>query len=136
VNAASTVLAQLASMAGPQSSTLCCRVSHPDGTLPEHFEVAAASGDYRRYLDRNADEKLPDHIVQSLRDACLDRRHVFGDETTDRIHQSGVGLRFPEFRQGNSSLPVKSIATSNRQFDLSHHIYDVVPYGGASQQKP
>lgn len=77
---ASTVLTQLADLVGVESGALCCRIKHPNGALPEHFQVAAASGDYRRYLARNAEEKLPDHVVQSLRSAYLRKQHVFGDD--------------------------------------------------------
>lgn len=77
---ASIVLSQLADLVGVQGGALCCRVAHPNGALPEHFHVAAASGDYGRYVERNADERLPLHVVQSLRQAYLRKQHVFGDD--------------------------------------------------------
>ncbi|HSX59382.1 MAG TPA: DUF3369 domain-containing protein [Tahibacter sp.] len=77
---ASTVLAQLTDLVGVEGGALCCRISRPNGALPDHFHVVAASGDYSRYVERNADEKLPVHVVQSLRNAYLHRQHVFGDD--------------------------------------------------------
>ncbi len=76
---ASNVLAQLVNLVGAETGALCCRISQPNGALPEHFPVAAASGSYRRYLGHNAEEQLPANVVRSLRDAYLHRQHVFGD---------------------------------------------------------
>lgn len=76
---AATVLAQLAELAGAESGALCCRISQPNGALPEHFQIIAASGEYSRHLAGNAEEQLPDAIVQSLQQAFLRKQHVFGD---------------------------------------------------------
>ena len=43
------------------------------------YQVIAASGEYSRHLAGNAEEKLPDAIVQSLHQAFLRKQHVFGD---------------------------------------------------------
>ena len=77
---ATNVLEQLAELIGLDRATLLCRVPREQAGLPEHFRVAAATGAYRSLIDRNADERLPPHVVASLRSACANRRHVFGDD--------------------------------------------------------
>lgn len=77
---ASIVLTQLVSLVGAETGALCCRISRPDGALPDHFPVVAASDSYRRYLGQNAGEQLPADMVRSLHDAYLHRQHVFGDD--------------------------------------------------------
>ncbi|HZP66888.1 MAG TPA: DUF3369 domain-containing protein [Rudaea sp.] len=77
---ASTVLEQLTELVGVERGALYCKIAHPSAELPEHFHVAAATGEYRPFTDRNADEKLPRHIVSSLRNAFLGKHHVFGDD--------------------------------------------------------
>lgn len=76
---ASVVLAQLVRLLGADTGALCCRVSPPGADLPDHFPVIAASGSYDRYLGLNAEEQLPSDVALSLRDAYLNRRHVFSD---------------------------------------------------------
>jgi response regulator RpfG family c-di-GMP phosphodiesterase len=75
---ASNVLEQLSELIGLDRGVLYCKVDRLN--VPEHFPVAAATGAYRGLVDRNADERLPPHIVASLRNACVNRRHVFGDD--------------------------------------------------------
>jgi len=77
---ASVVLAKLTELIGVEGSALCCRIAHPNGSLPEHFQVTAASGDFSRYLSGNAEEKLPGHMVQSLHRAFSKKQHVFSDD--------------------------------------------------------
>jgi putative nucleotidyltransferase with HDIG domain len=77
---ASIVLEQLTDIIGTERGALYCKVTHPQAELPEHFHIAAATGEYKQLLDRNADEKLPAHVVGSLREAYLGRKHVFGDD--------------------------------------------------------
>jgi response regulator RpfG family c-di-GMP phosphodiesterase len=74
---ASAVLGQLATLVGMQRGALYCRVPNPLATEPEHFQIAAATGDYSRYVDRHADEDLPVHVVQSLKNAWHSKRHLF-----------------------------------------------------------
>ncbi|MCB1574895.1 MAG: DUF3369 domain-containing protein [Xanthomonadales bacterium] len=76
----SVVLAKLTELIGVEGSALCCRIAHPNGTLPEHFQVTAAIGEYARYLSRNAEEKLPGHMVQSLHRAFSKKQHVFSGD--------------------------------------------------------
>src|SRR5204863_9415364 len=66
---ASAVLSQLASLVGLERGALYCRVANPNQREPEHFQVAAATGEYERYINVNADEDLPPHLPQSLRPA-------------------------------------------------------------------
>jgi response regulator RpfG family c-di-GMP phosphodiesterase len=77
---ASIVLAKLSELIGVEGGALCCRIAHPNGSLPEHFQVTAASGDFARYLSGNAEEKLPGHMVQSLHRAFSKKQHVFSDD--------------------------------------------------------
>ena len=77
---ASVVLEKLTELIGVEGGALCCRIAHPNGELPEHFEITAASGEYLRYVSRNADEKLPMHVVQSLRQAFSKKQHIFSDD--------------------------------------------------------
>ncbi|MEP6882106.1 MAG: DUF3369 domain-containing protein, partial [Dokdonella sp.] len=77
---ASVVLEKLTELIGVEGGALCCRIAHPNGELPEHFQVTAASGEYLRYVSGNADEKLPAHIVQSLRQAFSKKKHIFSDD--------------------------------------------------------
>ncbi len=77
---ASAVLGQLAELVGMERGALYCTVDHPNGALPEHFQVAAATGDFARFTDRNADERLPPALVQSLREAYLGKQHHFAPD--------------------------------------------------------
>jgi response regulator RpfG family c-di-GMP phosphodiesterase len=74
---ASAVLGQLATLVGMEKGALYCTIPHPDEAEPEHFLVAAATGDYERYVNVPADERLPSHIVQSLREAYAHKTHLF-----------------------------------------------------------
>ncbi len=76
---ASAVLSQLAHLLGMERGALYCRVPSPS-TMPDHFHIDAASGEYERFVDRNADEQLPSHMVTSLRAAYEDRAHVFRED--------------------------------------------------------
>ncbi|MBL8297289.1 MAG: DUF3369 domain-containing protein [Rhodanobacteraceae bacterium] len=111
---ASTVLTQLADLVGVESGALCCRISHPNGALPEHFQVAAASGDYSRYIERNAEEKLPDHVVQSLRSAYLRKQHVFGNDHYV-LH----------FVDSNSSEALLYVGEAHELSELGHRLMQV-----------
>jgi response regulator RpfG family c-di-GMP phosphodiesterase len=77
---ASSVLDQLAELVGVAHGALYCRIANPTAQSPEHFHVAAATGEYSSLIDRNAEEKLPAHVVTSLRDAFLNKHHIFGDD--------------------------------------------------------
>jgi putative nucleotidyltransferase with HDIG domain len=74
---ASAVLSQLAGLVGLERGALYCRVANPIEREPEHFQVAAATGEYERYINVNADEDLPRHIAESLRRAYIQKQHLF-----------------------------------------------------------
>ena len=131
---ASTVLAQLGELAGLQGGALCCRVSRPHRDLPEHFQVAAASGDYARYLDGNADENLPPHIVQSLRAAYLQRRHVhahdhyvlyFADsDAAEALIYVGQGQSLDELGQRLLQVFCSNVAIAFENRHLNNELVD------------
>lgn len=77
---ASAVLGQLAALLGLQRGALYCRVPSSEAAEPEHFQVAAATGEYARFVDGHADEDLPAHVVASLRQAWRSKRHLFQDD--------------------------------------------------------
>jgi response regulator RpfG family c-di-GMP phosphodiesterase len=77
---ASAVLGQLTTLVGVERGALYCKVPRPATQTPEHFLVAAANGDYARFVDNNADERLPPRIADSLRDAYSRKRHVFNKD--------------------------------------------------------
>jgi response regulator RpfG family c-di-GMP phosphodiesterase len=74
---ASAVLQQLTGLVGVERGALYCKLRPTVAPIPDHFVVAAATGDYERYIAHNADERLPLHIVQSLKDAWERRTNVF-----------------------------------------------------------
>jgi putative nucleotidyltransferase with HDIG domain len=77
---ASAVLTQLAGLVGLDHGALYCKIANPGEQEPEHFIVAAATGDYERYAAANADEHLPGHIAASLREAYQNKRHLFRND--------------------------------------------------------
>ncbi|WP_395620947.1 DUF3369 domain-containing protein [Dokdonella sp.] len=77
---ASLVLGKVTELLGVEGGAACFRISHPNGKLPNHFQVVAASGDFTRYLKRDAEGALPAHMVQSLHNAFSQKKHVFRDD--------------------------------------------------------
>ena len=131
---ASIVLGQLADFVGVERGALCCRVAHPNGSLPEHFEVAAATGDYAKLLAGNADERLPGHIVHSLRGAYLNKRHIFAEDhyvlhfadshETEALLYVGeshalddLGQRLMEVFCGNVAIAFENLHLNQELFD-------------------
>jgi response regulator RpfG family c-di-GMP phosphodiesterase len=74
---ASAVLDQLTNLLGMRKGALYCKVRDVGNATPDHFVVAAANGDYRSLLNHNADEGLPAHIVQSLKQAFAAKQSLF-----------------------------------------------------------
>ncbi len=75
---ASAVLDQLTTLVGLKKGALYCKVLDLNGVdAPDHFVVAAANGDYQRYINHNADEDLPRHIAESIKRAFVNRRSLF-----------------------------------------------------------
>ena len=95
---ASAVLSQLANLVGLQRGALYCRVSGQTKTDSNHIRVAAATGEFTRYIDRNADEELPEHMLASLQSAMSERRHQF--------HKDHYVLHFTDSQRADSLLYV------------------------------
>ena len=74
---ASAVLSQLVNLVGLQRGALYCKVNGKDPEQTGHLTVAAATGDFARFVDRNADEELPGHMLDTLNAALQDREHQF-----------------------------------------------------------
>lgn len=77
---AAAVLEQLTDLVGGERGALVCRIPSSGTSMPEHFPVAAGTCEYRALIGRNADEKLPPYIVESMREAFTNRRHLFADD--------------------------------------------------------
>ncbi len=74
---ASAVLAQLTTLMSMDRGALYCKVMKPESATPDHFVIAAATGEYARFVHANADEQLPPQIADSLRAAYTNKRHRF-----------------------------------------------------------
>ncbi len=77
---ASAVLDQLAGLVGLDRGALYCKVVKPGSQTPNHFVVAAATGEYAEFVQGNADERLPPRIVESLKQAYRQKDHQFGTD--------------------------------------------------------
>lgn len=74
---ASAVLSQLTNLMSMDRGALYCKVIKPESATPDHFVVAAATGDYAHFVNANADETLPPQIADSLRAAYSNKSHRF-----------------------------------------------------------
>jgi response regulator RpfG family c-di-GMP phosphodiesterase len=95
---ASAVLSQLANLVGLQRGALYCRVAGIPDAAQGHIRVAAATGEFTRYIDHNADEELPEHMLASLQAALTERRHQF--------HKDHYVLHFVDSQRSDSLLYV------------------------------
>jgi len=77
---ASAVLSQLAALLDMRGGALYCKIDNPGERMPEHFRVAAATGPYERFVEHHADEDLPGHVADSLRQAFETKQHLFQDD--------------------------------------------------------
>ncbi|MCB1609005.1 MAG: DUF3369 domain-containing protein [Xanthomonadales bacterium] len=77
---ASAVLNQLGNLVGLERGALYCKINNPDHAEPEHFVVAAATGEYSRYVNNHAEERLPPRIVESLKCAYEQKRSVINSD--------------------------------------------------------
>lgn len=77
---ASAVLDQLGNLVGMDKGALYCKVMRPGSQTPDHFVVAAATGEYAEFVQTNADERLPPRIVESLKLAYRQKNHQFGND--------------------------------------------------------
>lgn len=71
------VLEQLTNLVDGRPGVLYCRIAGKNTSLPDHFLVHAATGEFRHLVGRNVEERLPEEIIASMRDAFVNRRHVF-----------------------------------------------------------
>lgn len=88
---ASAVLSQLTALVGVERGALYCKVSNLKNAEPESLMVAAATGDYEKYINHRADEGLPSHILKTLKTACEKKQHQFQSDHyalhfTDSLH--------------------------------------------------
>ena len=111
---ASAVLAQLTALVGVHRGALYCRIPAPGEREPEHFPVAAATGDFAPYTDGYADQALPDRISTSLREAFRSKRHLFREDH--------YVLHFVDSRQAESLLYV---GETWRLSDLDYKLVEV-----------
>ncbi len=81
---ASAVLFQLTHLAGLECGTLYCRVQPPDrsaaDSLPDRFEITAATGEFERFAHDAAERTLPSKLVTSLHEAWRSKQHLFRDD--------------------------------------------------------
>ncbi len=88
---ASAVLSQLTALVGMERGALYCKVANSNTAEPEALVVAAATGDYAKYVNHRADEGLPVHILKTLKSACENKKHQFQSDHyvlhfTDTLH--------------------------------------------------
>ncbi|MEO7013440.1 MAG: DUF3369 domain-containing protein, partial [Dokdonella sp.] len=131
---ASMVLDKLSELIGVEAGVLCCRIPRPNGEQPEHFEVAAASGEYTRYLAGNAKEKLPALMVQSLQLALTEKRHVFsGDhyvlhfsdsDAAEALMFVGESHRLDEHAQRLMQVFCSNVAIAYENLHLNQELFD------------
>lgn len=88
---ASAVLSQLTVLVGMARGALYCKAGNIKNTEPEALLVAAATGDYAKYVNHRADEGLPSHILKTLKSAYEKKQHLFQNDHyvlhfTDTLH--------------------------------------------------
>ncbi len=88
---ASAVLSQLTALVGMERGALYCKLANSNAAEPEALVVAAATGDYAKYVNHRADEGLPVHILKTLKSACENKKHQFQNDHyvlhfTDTLH--------------------------------------------------
>lgn len=76
---ASAVLNQVTNLLGMRRGALYCKVKENE-RAPEHFVVAAANGEYERYINHFAEQDLPAHIATSLKRAFQEKKSLFTDD--------------------------------------------------------
>lgn len=78
---ASAVLEQLGNVVGLERGALYCKVQAAQSPfVGERFVVAAATGDYSRFVNAPVNGALPPRLIDSLRQAFEDKRNVFNDD--------------------------------------------------------
>ena len=74
---ASAVLSQLAALVGMDGAALYCKIDESKDDVGEQLLIAAATGDFSRYVAQPADETLPPHLLETLRSAQTLKQHQF-----------------------------------------------------------
>ncbi|MCC5864291.1 MAG: DUF3369 domain-containing protein [Wenzhouxiangella sp.] len=110
---ASAVLEQIVSLLGVDHGALYCKVPDADVAL-EEFRIQAATGPYRDLVEQPLGRALPSLMIESLRQALVDRRSVFADQH--------YVLHFTDSRQSQSLLYV---GESYRLTELDHKLLEV-----------
>jgi response regulator RpfG family c-di-GMP phosphodiesterase len=92
---ASAVLSQLTALVGMERGALYCKLANTKKAEPESLLVAAATGDYAKYVNHRADEGLPAHILKTLKSACENKKHQFQHDHyvlhfTDTLHSESL----------------------------------------------
>ena len=131
---ASIVLEKLIELIGVEAGALCCRIAQPEGKSPEQFEVTAASGEYSRFISSNAVEKLPAHVVASLRRAFSTKQHVFsGDhyvlhfsdsDATESLLYIGGSQRLDEHAHRLMQVFCNNVAIAYENLHLNQELFD------------
>jgi len=109
---ASAVLSQLTALVGMEHGALYCKVANLKNAEPEALLVAAATGEYAKYINHRADEGLPAHILKTLKTACEKKQHQFQPDH--------YALHFTDTLHGESLLYV------GETWDLSELDYKLV----------
>jgi response regulator RpfG family c-di-GMP phosphodiesterase len=109
---ASAVLSQLAGLVGLERGALYCKVANHIDSRDAHIRVAAATGDFSRFVDRHADEELPSHMLDTLNSALQSKQHQF--------RRDHYVLHFTDSHQSESLLYV------GESWDLSDLDYRLV----------
>jgi putative nucleotidyltransferase with HDIG domain len=76
---ATAVLDQLGDLVGSQRGALLCTMAQQE-SMPRHFRVTAATGDYGHLAGSDAEDKLPLPVAKALRDTYRQKCHHFGDD--------------------------------------------------------
>jgi response regulator RpfG family c-di-GMP phosphodiesterase len=92
---ASAVLSQLTALVGMERGALYCKLANTNKAEPESLLVAAATGEYAKYVNHRADEGLPVHILKTLKSACESKKHQFQHDHyvlhfTDTLHSESL----------------------------------------------
>ncbi len=131
---ASVVLEKLTELIGLDSGALCCRIAHPNGVLPEHFNVTAASGEYAQYISGNAEEQLPVRVVKSLHEAFRKKQHIFSDDhyvlhfcdsdATESLLYVGGSHQLDEHAHRLMQVFCGNVAIAHENLHLNQELFD------------
>jgi putative nucleotidyltransferase with HDIG domain len=131
---ASSVLDQLTELVEFGSGALYCKNAHSDTEASADFRVAAATGTYAAFVDRNADEVLPRHVVDSLQKAFQNRRSVFcndhyvlyvSDSTqSETLFYVGEKAALDELDQRLIEVFCLNVSIAHENLHLHHELLD------------